>query len=59
VLNGIEALTLFGDNDDDKSGAGEKAVRECAARWRAAGRDVTVYIPKAAGVDWNDELGVR
>ena len=49
VLPGIEALTIFGDNDDDRTGTGEKAARECAARWRAAGREVTVYIPKAAG----------
>ena len=59
MLNGIEALTIFGDNDDDRTGTGEKAARECAARWRAAGREVTVYIPKAAGCDWNDELGHR
>ena len=57
VLPGIEALTIFGDNDDDRTGTGEKAARECAGRWRAAGREVTVYIPKAAGCDWNDELG--
>jgi hypothetical protein len=52
-------LALFGDNDDDRSGTGEKAAHQCAGRWRAAGREVTVYIPKAAGVDWNDELGHR
>jgi hypothetical protein len=56
VLVGVEALTIFGDNDDDKSGTGEKAARECAARWRAAGREVTVRIPKVTGCDWNDAL---
>ena len=56
VKAGIEALTLFGDNDDDKSGTGEEAARDCADRWRAAGREVTLCIPKAPGCDWNDEL---
>ena len=59
LLNSIEALTIFGDNDDDRTGTGEKAARECTIRWRAAGREVTLYIPKAAGCDWNDELGHR
>jgi hypothetical protein len=59
LLNGVEALTIFADNDDDRTGTGEKAAQQCATRWRAAGREVTVYIPKAAGCDWNDELGHR
>lgn len=59
VLPGIEALTIFGDNDDHKSGAGERTARDCAARWRDEGREATIFVPQAAGVDWNDELGHR
>jgi hypothetical protein len=59
VLPGIGALTVFADNDDLSSGTGERAACECATRWRAAGREVRVYIPRAPGNDWQDELGVR
>jgi hypothetical protein len=38
VLAGIETLTILVDND--QSGAGQDAARECSARWTAAGRDV-------------------
>jgi hypothetical protein len=40
VLAGIEALTIFYDRDE--SGAGRKAAEECAERWCAAGREVTL-----------------
>jgi hypothetical protein len=59
VLPGVGSLTIFGDNDDEKTQVGERAAYETASRWRAAGRDVTVYIPKAPGVDWADEIGHR
>lgn len=35
---GIEALTIFKDNDE----AGERAAIECADRWAAAGREVFI-----------------
>lgn len=41
VLPGIEALTIFADNDP----AGLKAARECGQRWADAGREVRVVIP--------------
>lgn len=52
VLPGIEALTLFADND--KSGVGQRVAGECGARWQAAGREVRVLAPKLAGTDFAD-----
>jgi CHC2 zinc finger/Toprim domain len=51
VLVGVEALTLFADND--LSGAGLRAANEVAARWRSAGRRAHVYLWEAIG-DLND-----
>lgn len=50
VLAGIEALTIFADHDD----AGLGAARECARRWRAAGREVRIRTPRTAGHDAAD-----
>jgi phage/plasmid primase-like uncharacterized protein len=52
VLSGIEALTVLVDND--KSGTGQQAAAKCAARWSAAGREVTRLTPKISGSDFND-----
>jgi hypothetical protein len=52
VLAGIEALTIFADND--KSGTGQKAANECAARWHEAGREVTINILEREGMDFAD-----
>jgi phage/plasmid primase-like uncharacterized protein len=52
VLSGIEALTLLVDND--ASGRGQEAAAKCAARWSAAGREVTRLTPKIVGADFND-----
>ena len=51
VLDGIEALTLLVDHDDN--GAGEKAAEQCRARWLDAGREVIWLMPGAIG-DFND-----
>jgi putative DNA primase/helicase len=51
VLDGIEVLNIFADADD--SGVGLASARECAERWRAAGREVFIHVPPA-GKDWND-----
>jgi hypothetical protein len=51
VLVGVEALTLFADND--LSGAGLRAANEVAARWRSAGWRAHVYLWEAMG-DLND-----
>ncbi len=41
VLAGIEALTLLAERDN----ASARAIEACAARWYAAGREVTVVTP--------------
>jgi hypothetical protein len=53
VLGGIESLTILADNDEN--GAGERAANEAERRWRAAGREVRVWIPPTRG-DFNDLL---
>jgi hypothetical protein len=52
VLPGVESLTVAADHDD----AGLKAARECAQRWRAAGREVRIVMPGTTGADLNDEV---
>lgn len=56
VLAGVESLTILAETDD--SGASERAVRACGARWHAAGREVLVVQPKRGG-DINDALKER
>jgi hypothetical protein len=53
VVNGIESLTILADHDEN--GAGERAAREAALRWRDAGRAVRARKPKTVG-DYNDIL---
>ena len=57
VLAGIEALTIFADNDE--SGTGLNAARECAARWITAGCEAIVSAPPQIGKDWADKVGRR
>ena len=51
VLNAIESITVFADNDEN--GAGEKAAREVEQRWLAAGREALVAVSPVPG-DFND-----
>lgn len=51
VLTGIEALTLFADNDP--KGGGLKAAQTAQGRWLAAGREARVFMPERNG-DVND-----
>ncbi|RYB01302.1 DUF7146 domain-containing protein [Lichenibacterium ramalinae] len=51
VLGGVEALTLLAENDP----ASDRAISQCAARWHAAGREVTVVTPNF-GSDLNDAI---
>ncbi|MBL6458823.1 toprim domain-containing protein [Belnapia sp. T6] len=53
ILSGIEALTVFADADD--RGVGIAAGRRCAARWRKAGHEAQIVIPRL-GEDFNDNL---
>jgi hypothetical protein len=52
VLDGIDSLTVFADND--ASGAGLRASEDLAARWHGAGREVRIATPPIVGTDWND-----
>jgi hypothetical protein len=51
-IPGIEALTIFADNDE--SGTGIEAARECAQRWADAGLEATIRTPNRDGKDWAD-----
>jgi hypothetical protein len=51
-LAGVEALTIFADNDE--SGRGTEAAQACAARWSDAGSEVFVRTPNRTGADWAD-----
>ena len=53
VLSGIEALTVFADND--ANGAGKRAADKVAARWAQAGREAPVIVWDGIG-DINDAL---
>lgn len=56
VLAGVEALTIFSDNDQPKENGkqpGQDAARICAQRWRDAGREVVVRTPRAVK-DWDE-----
>ncbi len=50
VLDGIESLTIYADHDP----AGIAAARDCARRWRDAGREVHARVPKQPGQDVAD-----
>lgn len=50
VLHGVDALVIYADHDD----AGITAARECACRWRDAGREVCIRMPSTRNTDIND-----
>jgi hypothetical protein len=58
VLDGIESLTVFADNDrpNPKTGrrAGSEAAEACARRWVEAGREVRIFVPPREGQDVAD-----
>lgn len=54
VLAGIEALSIFVDND--VSNTGQRQSDKCAARWHEAGRSATLFTPRHAGDDFNKVL---
>lgn len=51
VLSGVEALTMLGENDTSS----DKAMGQCAQRWHAAGKEITIVTPNF-GSDLNDAL---
>ena len=58
VLDGIDAVTVFGDYDrvDPKTGKRPcvEAAHACADRWATAGREARVLFPPTEGTDFND-----
>ena len=54
MLAGIEALTIFADNDE--KGTGQRAAYKTHARWIAADRECRIALPPTTGRDWNDEI---
>jgi putative DNA primase/helicase len=56
VLAGIEGLLIVADND--VSGSGQRAARECARRWHSGGCDVRIALSLTAGNDAADEVAV-
>jgi putative DNA primase/helicase len=55
VIDGIERLTLLGENDS----ANADAVKTCGDRWLRAGRNVLIAMPDDEYNDLNDELMAR
>jgi putative DNA primase/helicase len=45
--------------DHDRSGTGERAAHDAAARWLAEGRSVRIALPPEPGTDFNDVLTGR
>ncbi|MBU1334457.1 MAG: toprim domain-containing protein [Alphaproteobacteria bacterium] len=54
VLNGVEALTIYADNDENE--IGQRKARQAFERWREAGVAVTLHVPRATSVDFNKML---
>jgi putative DNA primase/helicase len=52
VLPGIEHLSIFADNDANKTG--EDAAYECQERWQLAGAEVVIQMPPNVGEDIAD-----
>jgi hypothetical protein len=52
VLDGIDSLTIFADNDE--SSRGINAAQVCAERWRHEARDARIFMPRTLGQDCAD-----
>jgi putative DNA primase/helicase len=57
VLPGIEHLSIFADNDANKTG--EDAAYECQERWQLAGAEVVIQMPPNVGQDIADIISNR
>ncbi|MGE7469242.1 AAA family ATPase [Bosea sp. NPDC003192] len=56
VVNGVDTLTILGEHD----AANASAARACGVRWRDAGREVLIALPKPGlGKDTNDAWQAR
>jgi hypothetical protein len=61
VLDGLDMLTVFGDNDPPrpaphKGKGGQRAAAAVAQRWADSGRSAKILLPKIVGTDWLDAL---
>ena len=54
VLNGVAALTIYADNDENA--VGQLKARRTFERWRDAGAQVTLHLPRAQSADFNNML---
>jgi Toprim domain len=52
VIHRVRKLVVWADNDP--SGTGLAAARECARRWTAAGKRVDIRRPRQEGADYAD-----
>jgi putative DNA primase/helicase len=57
VLPGIEHLSIFADNDANKTG--EVAAYECQERWQRTGAEVVIQMPPNVGEDIADIISNR
>jgi len=57
VLPGIEHLSIFADNDANKTG--EITAYECQERWQRAGAEVVIQMPQNVGEDIADIISNR
>jgi putative DNA primase/helicase len=57
VLPAIEHLSIFADNDANKTG--EIAAYECQERWQMAGAEVAIQMPPNVGEDIADIISNR
>jgi hypothetical protein len=57
VLPGIEHLSIFADNDANKTG--EIAAYECQERWQRAGAEAVIQMPPNVGEDIADIISNR
>ena len=57
VLPGIEHLSIFADNDANKTG--EIAAYECQERWQRAGAEAVIQMPPNVGEDVADIISNR
>jgi putative DNA primase/helicase len=57
ALPGIEHLSIFADNDANKTG--EIAAYECQERWQMAGAEVEIQMPPNVGEDIADIISNR